>query len=113
QRPAVVPEDGGLLRQSPRCCKGAALHVPHSAGRLSPGVEPRLGQERPKIKESSESGKFELEACPGPRPPRTGCTTTCVPPAQHRTRPLRLEQPGTTSPEHPWASHRHGRPPTA
>jgi hypothetical protein len=31
------------------------------------------------IKDSRGSGKFELEACPGPRPPRTGCTTTCVP----------------------------------
>ena len=29
--------------------KGAALHVPRSAGRISPGVEPWLGQERPKI----------------------------------------------------------------
>ena len=31
-------------------------------------MEPRLGQERPKIKESSESGKFELE---GPLEPKT------------------------------------------
>ena len=59
QRPAVVPEDGGLLRQPPRCRKGAALHVPHSAGRISPGVESWLGQERPKINQG-EPGKREI-----------------------------------------------------
>ncbi len=49
---------------------------------------------------AAKAGNLELEAYPGSRPPRTGGTSTCVPRAQHRPRPLRLEQPGATAPEH-------------
>jgi hypothetical protein len=52
------------------------------------------------LRRAAEEGNFELEAYPRPKRPRTGCTSTCVPPAQYRPRSLRLEQLGATALEH-------------